>query len=646
MKKHYHIITVFGAWLACAPLLTAQQMPVFNLYSTQAKYYNPAAQGGPSGGGVGVAYRSQFSDLPKASRPTSYLLQADISPLVSDRIGLGILAMQDNVHISKRTNVTAFFGYHLFPAENDFRLSLGAMAGILNERLDLGTATVNNPFDLTLLQSTESKTQFDGGLGVQAMFDVGSEGSGLEFNLVLPQLFTSDVRIRPENAPRDVRYDMLPHVLTTLSYRWQAEAFAIEPNVAYRESFGKTLKAGKIDAGLRAYFLPDNMLMVGAVYRTDEGGLQFSVGVKPVPYVVVNAAYETHSSLGGTFEVGARYLFGGVERTKGPCVPTVEEQGMETARASAEAARQEAANLAATTSATIQAGQTALTEARAATNYRAQQEKLGLADQQIAEADKQLAQIKSAVQKASGAQTEASRRLNQLNANGDDLCNTTLPAQVQTIVDQARRHESETSNRLTMLKNDRRAIVPLVNVGDPASLQAYLNNALNNQPASGKPDEIKLVRVTATTIEFQYPDADEVYTMTALPRVQSFVDFLAAQLVELKKEGLTVESVRIGADLQYAAVDTRVTAKYKGELGDPLKVNYTLNGRNKKTDSTVKKETTLTLETLGVAKMAALRRVLVEKTGLAESKITLEVKSPNPNNEYSQMTRVVLTYRK
>lgn len=635
---------MFGAWIACAIPLAGQQMPVFNIYASQPKYYNPAAQGGPSGGGVGVAYRAQFSDLPAESRPTSYLLQADVSPFISDRIGLGILAMQDNVHISKRTNVTAFFGYHLFPAENSFRLSLGAMAGILNERLDLGTATVNNPFDLTLLQSTESKTQFDGGLGVQAIYQTDEAGSGLELNLVLPQLFTSDVRLRPDGAERDVRYDMLPHVLTTLSYRWQAEAFALEPHVAYRESFGQTLKAGKIDAGLRAYFLPDNMLMVGAAYRTDEGGLQFSVGVKPISQVLISGAYETHSSLGGTFEVGARYLFGGPEHEKGPCVPTSEEQGMETARVSAEAARQEASSLAANAATIIQSGQAALAEAQAATSFRVQQEKLTLADQKIGEAEQQLTKIKTATQKALAAQTEANRRLNELNAAGHELCNTALPGQIQATVEQARRHDGETSNRLNELKNSRRAIVILVNPGDPASLQAFLSNALSKQPADGKPDEIKLVRVTATTIEFQYPDAAEAYTMTALPRVRSFVDFLTVQLADLKKEGLTIESARISGELQYSAVDTKVGAKYLGELGEPMKVNYTLNGKSK--SPSIKKETTLTLETLGVAKIAALRRYLSEKTGLPESKITLEIKSPNPNNEYSQMTRLVLTYKK
>ncbi len=661
MKKKLYTILTISALAAIAVPLNAQQMPWFSAYSFQPKLLNPAAQGGPSGGGASVAYRSQFSDLPSESSPVTYLLHVDVSPFVSERIGLGIMAMQDEVHLTKRTNVTGFFGYHLFPKENNFHLSLGIMAGILNQNMDLSTATVNNPFDLVLMQATESKMQFDGGFGLQARV------AGLQLDVTLPQLFTSDLEYTPEDAERNIRYDIFPHLLSSLRYRWQGEGFAIEPNVVYREIFGKKLKSANFDFGLRGYFLDNDMVMVGGSYRMDEGGLQFSAGVKPISQLLIFGAYETHSALGSTFEAGLQYQFGGekIEPEIKIAAPTVtppspapapipappmppSQKAMSEKEAknrlsqyktTAETGQQKVTEKVRIAREKIELARYSLNEAKNTNDRQVQQSRLTNADRYFPEIEGLLVEIGIESTKVETAKTDADAVAEQVKKVRKSKDLVAIRAADNSVEQQV----SELNAKFKEIKDLRTTIKPLLNVNDPASIQNFLTLELAS--LTDKPDETTVLRVTPTTIEIQYADADEAYKVTAgAGKVKSLADWLGTRVAELKNEGLQFESARLAADLLYGNVETRVDAKYTSDYGVTFKTPYTLNGKKK--DSNIRKDATLTLETLAVLKLYDLKRYIAGKIGMPDDKITLELSAPNPNNEYQQMTRVILNYRR
>lgn len=655
-KKLYTILLVTFSAIS----LAGQQMPWFSAYSFQPKLLNPAAQGGPSGGGASVAYRSQFSDLPAESRPVTYLLHVDVSPFISERIGLGVLAMQDEAHLAKRTNVTGFFSYHLFPKENDFHLSLGVMAGILNQSMDLSTATVNNPFDLALMQANESKMQFDGGFGLQARI------AGLQLDVTLPQLFTSDLEYTPDDAARNIRYDIFPHLLTSLRYRWQGEGFAIEPNVVYREIFGKKLKSANFDFGLRGYFLDNDMLMVGGSYRMDEGGLQFSAGVKPISRMLIFGAYETHSSLGSTFEAGLQYTFGGerVEPTDKIATPTVApapnpappsapvpappaqkvmsekeaKNKLSQYKTTAETGQQKVTEKVRIAREKIELARYSLNEAKNTNDRQVQQSRLANADKYFPEIEGLLAEIGIESKKVQEAKTDAEALAEQVKKvrKSKDL------VAIRSAYDKVQQ-ENDLNNKFKEIKDLRTAIKPLLDVNDPTSIQNYLTVALAS--LTSKPDEAKILQVTSTSIEIQYADADEAYKVTAgTGKVKSLADWLGTRIAELKNEGLQFESARLVAELLYSNVDTRVDAKYAADYGQTFKTPYKLNGKDK--NSNIKKDATLTLETLAVLKLYDLKRYSVGKIGVPDDKVTLELTAPNSKNEYQQVTRMILNYRK
>ena len=661
MKKKLYTIFALSALAIMTTPLFGQQMPWFSAYSFQPKLLNPAAQGGPSGGGASVAYRSQFSDLPTESRPVTYLLHVDVSPFISERVGLGVLAMQDEAHLSKRTNVTGFFSYHLFPKENDFHLSLGVMAGILNQSMDLSTATVNNPFDLTLMQANESKMQFDGGFGLQARV------AGLQLDVTLPQLFTSDLEYTPDDAARNIRYDIFPHLLTALRYRWQGEGFAIEPNVIYREIFGKKLKSANFDFGLRGYFLDNDMVMLGGSYRMDEGGLQFSAGVKPISRLLIFGAYETHSSLGGTFEVGLQYTFGGerVEPADKIATPTVTpapapappsapvpappaqkvmsekeaKNKLSQYTTTAETAQQKVSEKAMMVREKVELARYSLNEAKNTNDRQVQQSRLTKADQYFSQIEGLLAEIGAEAKKAQAAKTDADALAAQYKkaVKPKDLL------AIKDANDGVEKQVNELNGRFKEIKDLRAAIKPLLDVNDPASIQNYLTGALAS--LISKPDEAKILQVTSTSIEIQYADADEAYKVTAgTGKVKSLADWLGTRIAELKNEGLQFESARLVAELLYSNVDTRVDTKYAADYGQTFKTPYKLNGKDK--NSNIKKDATLTLETLAVLKLYDLKRYSVGKIGVPDDKVTLELTAPNSKNEYQQVTRMILNYRK
>jgi hypothetical protein len=405
----------------------------------------------------------------------------------------------------------------------------------------------------------------------------------------------------------------------------------------YRESFGKKLKKGNFDFNLRAYFLDNDRIMVGAGYRLNEGGLLFSIGFKPIPQLNISAAYENHSALGSTIEIGVQYAFSG---SNGPCRPGPSEADMEDHSLKAKDAKQLAASLSASTRDKINLANAALVEAKNTTNYQVRQTKLENADKLIAQALELQIKLRTEMQKVVQAQERGENLILKMANDKHKLCNANLIDQIHNDYNEVRVLENEIATKLTETKITRSGIQALLNVNDPAALQNYVNSELKN--LSSKPDELKVLRVSATTIEFEYPDVDEVYVSAAS---RSFADFLARIAEDMKKQGAVVESVRMVEEILYEKIDTRVDAKYKGEYGDPLKMNYKLNFKDRN-PSPLKKEAALTLESLAALKMTDMKRGLSTKLGLPEDKILLSITAPNKNNEYTMVTKITLNYKK
>ena len=287
----------------------------------------------------------------------------------------------------------------------------------------------------------------------------------------------------------------------------------------------------------------------------------------------------------------------------------------------------------------IELARYSLNEAKNTNDRQVQQSRLTNADRYFPEIEGLLVEIGIESTKVQTAKTDADAVAEQVKKVRKSKDLVAIRA-ADNIVEQ---QVNELNAKFKEIKDLRTTIKPLLNVNDPASIQNFLTLELAS--LTDKPDETTVLCVTPTTIEIQYADAEEAYKVTAgTGKVKSLADWLGTRVAELKNEGLQFESARLAADLLYGNVETRVDAKYTSDYGVTFKTPYTLNGKKK--DSNIRKDATLTLETLAVLKLYDLKRYIAGKIGMPDDKITLELSAPNPNNEYQQMTRVILNYRR
>lgn len=283
-------------------VLFAQQIPVFNQYLFNPEFYNSAAVGE---GFVAVQYRSQFSGLDSRYAPKSYAIHADLSPvlgLFEKRIGIGLSLLSDKAHIVNQLKGKINFAYHLIKNKNN-KLSAGVEAGLFTQRMDFKDVRISDPQDIVLYDGDVKESTFDGGLGLRYVYGSDS-GHEFNFNLAIPQLFTSDLVYE-----EDKEFAISPHLLTTISYKIPIGHAAIEPAVMYREVLGeKSLKEGQLDLGFRALFLEER-IWIGSGIRLDASTYNFSLGFQIVNNFHFMGSFETHNVLGNTWEVGLVYRF-------------------------------------------------------------------------------------------------------------------------------------------------------------------------------------------------------------------------------------------------------------------------------------------------------------------------------------------------
>jgi len=249
MKNINLSITLIIFLFAFSARLVAQQMPAYNQHIYTPETFNPARMGT---GFVALGYRQQYLDLGTSS-PKSYFLTADLSSALklAEKIGLGISLQADQAHIINRNQINGLFSYYLVK-KDELSISAGISAGVLLQQIKFGDARVNNPFDLAIYSASESQMAFDGGPALSIQLNPGKSNHHFALDASLPQLFTSDLNYRNDQVIADLQ----PHLFVRAAYRFQNEAFSIEPLFMYRDLLGTTkVSAAGMDAAVKASFL-------------------------------------------------------------------------------------------------------------------------------------------------------------------------------------------------------------------------------------------------------------------------------------------------------------------------------------------------------------------------------------------------------
>jgi type IX secretion system PorP/SprF family membrane protein len=134
MKK---LLTLFAFF--CSVPLMAQQDPLYSQYINNLLLINPAYSGSTTDLNMSAMYRKQWVGFDGS--PSTFNANGHIA-LSNNRMGAGLIVLQDKIGSDKTSEITFTYGYHL-PLNNKITLSFGLQGGAINYYSDYSDLKIN-----------------------------------------------------------------------------------------------------------------------------------------------------------------------------------------------------------------------------------------------------------------------------------------------------------------------------------------------------------------------------------------------------------------------------------------------------------------------------------------------------------------------
>jgi len=144
MKKYLLSLALFGLSLSGF----AQQDPLYAQYINNPMVINPAYAGLNNNLNASISYRNQWGGF--EGNPVTVNVNSHMS-LVDNKVGVGILLVQDKIGNVKNTEFQAAFSYKLKLDDKTF--SFGMQAGVINFRNNFGNLNLANDGDPAFTQN-------------------------------------------------------------------------------------------------------------------------------------------------------------------------------------------------------------------------------------------------------------------------------------------------------------------------------------------------------------------------------------------------------------------------------------------------------------------------------------------------------------
>lgn len=206
--KLFHKI-LLGAVMGFGVQLQAQQLPVLSQYLYNPYLYNPARTGDNDMGSINLNFKRQWTSMPYA--PVTGMLTME-TPINDTDMGVGAMLYSDRTHIINRVGGMGTYAYHI-PFSRDYvhQLSAGISLGFIHQSFDFEAATVENPNDAQLLNSTARGTAFDFSMGLNYRW------KDLNVGLSMLQGLNNQIRFL-SSFGQEVKYVNTRHFMTNVSY--------------------------------------------------------------------------------------------------------------------------------------------------------------------------------------------------------------------------------------------------------------------------------------------------------------------------------------------------------------------------------------------------------------------------------------------
>ncbi len=208
----------------------AQQDPLYAQYINNPMVINPAYAGLNNNFNASVTYRKQWAGFDGS--PTTFNFNTHVS-LVDNKVGVGLLAVSDQIGSSKNTEVQGAFSYKL-PLDNEKTFSFGMQAGFINFKNNYTNLNLDDKTDEAFLQN-ENITKPN--LGVGAIL----KSDRFMLGISIPRLLSTSISVSSATLTQDFQlYNRHLYVFGSYVY-FLNENIRLKPSVLLRAVKGSPL---------------------------------------------------------------------------------------------------------------------------------------------------------------------------------------------------------------------------------------------------------------------------------------------------------------------------------------------------------------------------------------------------------------------
>lgn len=278
MKKILTTLLVFASLAAIA-----QQDPLYSQYINNPLLINPAYSGSTTDLAASVMYRKQWAGF----EGSPVTMNANVHMALSNnRMGAGLIVLQDRVGADKTTEATVTYAYHL-PLSTDLKLSFGLQGGVVNYQTDYEQVTFD-PADGKFVNQSEWKPNLGTGVFLRSeKFMVG---------LSVPKLLKASTTIGEYSTSlyNQHAYAMAAYVFQ-LSYRIKVKPWVMARMVSGAPVSMDYAASLKVDDSYSLGIFSRNLTTYGAFAQINLGdNLRFAYVFELPTRQSVGTQYTTH----------------------------------------------------------------------------------------------------------------------------------------------------------------------------------------------------------------------------------------------------------------------------------------------------------------------------------------------------------------
>ena len=276
----------------------AQQDAMYSMYMFNGLAINPAYAGSRETLSLTALYRHQWTGFEGA--PKTAVLVGH-SPLLNDKIGLGLSVTSDNISIFNMMHISASYAYRIKIRKG--KLALGMSVTMSNYRARWSDVTLNNNNDQAFASNSDNVTNPNFGYGIYYYSDK------LYVGVSVPHILNNGLSEDFTVEGTDLTARQYKHYFYTVG-----AIFRVTDNVKFKPSLlFKHVKNSPFQADLNVSFLMNEALWLGASYRTGDA-VSFMIEYMFVKSLRVGYAYdltltELNDYSSGTHEIMLGYEF-------------------------------------------------------------------------------------------------------------------------------------------------------------------------------------------------------------------------------------------------------------------------------------------------------------------------------------------------